>query len=234
MYTELRNTKGQFTGVPKVRYESGDKYGFLMLTGKCFMKPYGGDVRRFVEVICKCGKCYFTNFQSLRSGTVVSCGCHKNELLTKMATKHGMARNGNRHQIYDAWVSMRNRCYNENDIGFHNYGGRGVFVCLEWKDNFLAFKKWALENGWKKGLTLDRVDNEFGNYEPSNCRWANYHTQSRNKRNNHNLTAFGETKCLQDWVNDARCTVSYGALFYRIKIAKWDTLEAITTPPLNK
>jgi len=234
MTTEIRDTSGRFTKGDKVKYESGDRYGFLTLTGKCFMMLYGGCDRRFVEVICQCGKIYFTNFQSLRSGAVKSCGCHKNKILFQRNIIHGMAVRGNIHPIYHSYSGMMSRCYNENDINFKNYGGRGIFVCEEWKNSFISFKNWALENGWEEGLTLDRKDNEFGIYKPSNCAWKTYPEQARNKRTNIWVTAFGETKCLKDWQTDTRCKVAPSTLFYRIVIIKWGAEDAITIPPLTK
>lgn len=234
MCDQVRNNKGQFTDTPRVQYESGDKYGFLMLTGKSYMQPYSGANRRFVEVICRCGKIFFTYFSPLRMGTVVSCGCNRDEKAKERCTKHGMAKTGDIHPIYNSWTAMRSRCYNEKDIGFNNYGGRGVRVCSEWKDDFIPFQKWALENGWEEGLTLDRKDNEFGNYEPSNCKWSTPPDQSRNKRTNHWITIFGETKCFKDWTKDERCKVGYGTFHYRLMIKKWSPQDSLTTPPMTK
>ncbi len=223
---------GRFVKCDRVAYESGDKYGFLTLTGKCYTRPYGGINRKFVEFICQCGEIKFVCFDAIRNGNVKSCGCHKDKLLSERSKKHGMS--GNRHPIYSAHKSMISRCYNDKDINFHNYGGRGVYVCEEWLNNFEAFKQWSFHNGWEEGLTLDRIDNEFGIYEPSNCQWVTYYKQARNKRTNNWVTAFGETKCFKDWTTDERCLVAYSTLFYRINTIKWDAEEAMTTLPLTK
>ena len=79
---------------------------------------------------------------------------------------------------YANWYGMKTRCYNKNHIRYSRYGGRGISVCEEWH-SYDNFKKWALENGFKEGLVLDRIDNN-GNYEPSNCRWTTYFTNARN------------------------------------------------------
>lgn len=82
---------------------------------------------------------------------------------------HGDSQNKN--SPYESWKRMRQRCYNPNfKPAFHRYGGRGIKVCLEWQ-KYESFREWALTNGWKKGLQLDRIDVD-GDYSPSNCRWV--------------------------------------------------------------
>ena len=73
-------------------------------------------------------------------------------------------------KLYNSWMAMRQRCYNKNTKSYQDYGAKGVKVCSEWKDSFKEFKKWAEKNGYKEGLTIDRV-NSNGNYTPDNCRW---------------------------------------------------------------
>lgn len=80
-----------------------------------------------------------------------------------------------RPRLYRVWGSMRNRCLNKNAQKWHRYGQRGITICSEW-DSFAEFRRWAISNGYRKGLTIDRIDND-GNYEPDNCRWI---TKSEN------------------------------------------------------
>jgi len=80
--------------------------------------------------------------------------------------------------IYFSWQSMKKRCYNPNCKDFKWYGGKGITICDEWRSDYLNFRDWAIENGHKTGLTIDRIDNRIG-YEPSNCQWI---TKSENSK----------------------------------------------------
>ena len=84
-------------------------------------------------------------------------------------------------RLYHAWVHMNGRCYNKNDKKFPIYGKRGITVCDEWKDDFLKFYNWSLENGYTEKSTIDRIDNDKG-YCEENCRWTTSHVQSSNRR----------------------------------------------------
>ena len=86
-----------------------------------------------------------------------------------------------RTKLYNVWASFKNRCSNEKSKPYKNYGGRGIIVCDEWKNDFKLFYDWAFANGYKEGLSIDRIDND-GNYEPSNCRWTNWSEQALNKQ----------------------------------------------------
>lgn len=211
-------------------YKAGDIYGNLMLTGKSYMKLYGGQNRRFIEVICDCGNIFFSYYSSIIEGKVKSCGCKKRAHLIDMNTTHGMCVENNVHPIYITWQAMIQRCTNPNNESAIHYSKKGIIVCKEWRDSFDSFYNWSLVNGWVEGLSIDRINND-GNYEPSNCRWATRYQQARNKSNSDFITAFGETKCFSDWRIDERCVVGHGTLFYRLKKLKWNPERAITQLP---
>lgn len=98
--------------------------------------------------------------------------------------------------LFNVLSKMHYRCENENHSEYKDYGGRGITVCKEWAmDNAQAFISWALENGWKKGLEIDRIDNDKG-YSPDNCRFVTRSENCRNKRNNHHVVINGEEMLL--------------------------------------
>ena len=121
----------------------------------------------------------------LLNGVTRSCGCYRQELMTK----HGLSRT----KIYRTWSDMRSRCHNPNDTGFKNYGERGIAVCDEWRNDFVAFYEYVskLEHFGEEGYSLDRI-NVNGNYEPGNLRWATDAEQRRNRTDNHYIEINGE------------------------------------------
>lgn len=170
---------------------SGKKFG--RLTAISFAYRKGKDYYWLFK--CDCGKDKIIRKNSVISGRVVSCGCYHNEMTGLINKKHCMK--GTR--LYHCWDGMKQRCYNKNCSNYKRYGGRGIKVCDEWRDNFKPFMEWAINNGYKDDLTIDRIDVN-GNYTPANCRWATAKEQVRNRRNNVWITYKGETKLLVDWL----------------------------------
>ena len=101
-------------------------------------------------------------------------------------------------RLTNIYSMMKQRCYNTNSQNFKYYGGKGVSVCDEWRNNSQAFYDWAMTHGYKDGLTLDRIDND-GNYEPSNCRWVTMKEQDNHRSNNVILTLNGESHTIPEW-----------------------------------
>jgi hypothetical protein len=120
---------------------------------------------------CFCGSEFEAQIANVKNGHTQSCGC----LQKSKVTTHGLIK----HPIYKVWQGMKTRCYNPKGKKFHRYGGRGIKVCVEWENDFKTFYDFCTQNGYKKGLEIDRIDNN-GNYEPKNCRFV---TSAENVRN---------------------------------------------------
>lgn len=122
---------------------------------------------------------------------------------------------------------IKERCYNPNSKAFPRYGGRGITMCEEWLNDFSAFEKWCLENGYQKNLQIDRIDND-GPYAPWNCRFATNKENSQHKGSTRFYTYNGETKNLTQWCE--QFNIPYGAVLARITKHGWSFEKAITTP----
>ena len=150
-------------------------------------------------------------------------------IIMRYKATHGLSS----HPLYKVWKHMISRCENTKDVAYVNYGNRGIIVCDEWRESPAPFVLWALKEGWSKSLELDRTNNDVG-YSASNCRFVTPSENSRNRRSNRYLTAYGETKLMIEWAEDERCKVSNGTLIQRINTYKWDDQKAISQPSRNK
>jgi hypothetical protein len=122
---------------------------------------------------------------------------------------------------------MKDRCRYKTNDNYERYGGRGIRVCEEWLADYINFYNWAINNGYKEGLTLDRIDSNK-NYEPDNCRWATYKEQANNTRRNNFITYNGETHTLTEWAE--KLGIKRSTLNTRIHRQHWDIEKALTTP----
>ena len=153
----------RFGKLVAIKYSHNDKWGSAMWLCQC-----------------DCGKQIITRSSALRSGNTKSCGCQ-----TK-ARKHGLWK----HPLYSVWQSMKTRCYNPKANKYKYYGGKGITVCEDWL-TFINFYNWAVTNGDRKGLTLDRIDRDKG-YQSDNCRWVDPTRQNNNKSDNVQITYGGQ------------------------------------------
>jgi hypothetical protein len=166
--------------------------------------------RTFWHCVCDCGKEKDVCYSSLLRGLTKSCGCLQNEVRSLTHKTHGSTKT----RLYKIFHCMLKRCYNENAANYERYGGRGIRICDEWHNNFIAFQKWALSHGYNDTLSIDRI-NSNGNYCPENCRWANNTTQVRNRRNTATITFHGEKKSVAEWA--AILGIKRGTLARRIR-----------------
>lgn len=145
-----------------------------------------GEATQMWHCACDCGNEVNVRHSCLQSGKTTSCGCYHKEILGKLNRTHGLA---HKSHLYSVWKNIKDRCYREKCKSYHNYGGRGIAMCDEWRNDYKAFYDWSMANGYKEEqtpggvniLSIDRIDND-GNYEPSNCRWVTADVQAKNKR----------------------------------------------------
>lgn len=172
----------------KAKDYTGQKFGRLTAIER--IRIYGPNRwYTYYKCKCDCGNIVTTRSASLVDGNTTSCGCYHREITGNINRGKPTATltHGKSHsRLYGVFRDMKTRCYNKNCKDYKNYGARGITICDEWLQDFLAFERWAFEHGYdptapKLQCTIDRIDNEKG-YCPENCRWVDIATQNRNKR----------------------------------------------------
>ena len=196
----------------------GKKYNHLLVIE--LLNEYSSYGDRKILCQCDCGKTRIVMSKSLRAGDAHSCG--KCEFCN--VYKHGLSYS----REFLARKNMIDRCYNENDSGYHNYGGRGITVCDRWLDKENGLINFIEDVGFRPNdsYSLDRIDVN-GNYCPENCRWTDQKTQCRNRRNNNTLTLNGITRCLSEW---EEITGISRSVFRVRKRYGWSDEDTLTKP----
>jgi hypothetical protein len=195
---------------------------FHYLTVKAFAGYKGG--RSWWLCQCQCGTLREYKGNALLTKNTHSCGCFQREKTRARLTTHGQTDSPE----YRAWCAMRDRCTNQHNISFKNYGQRGIEICSRW-DSFAHF----LEDMGRKPTTrhsLERLDNNKG-YSAENCVWATRFTQAQNTRRNLLLTHDGITQCLSVWAREKGIKVV--TLFMRLQLG-WSIEDALTIPVSGK
>jgi hypothetical protein len=159
-----------------IEYEKGQRLGELIYLEEVelYISPSGYKSRKALFK-CRCRKEFTTVIQKVKAGNTKSCGCFKIERDRKRNTTHGLTHD----PLFSVWQGIKTRCCNNNNKDFDRYIGRGIKVCDEWKNNFVAFYDWAMQNGYEKSLQIDRKENNLG-YSPNNCRFVTPAVNIRN------------------------------------------------------
>lgn len=201
----------------KVQDLTGKRFGRLTVMG---FDGFTKNRQSLWKCRCDCGGVVSTQGNDLRRGHTKSCGCLHREMVRNMNRSHSESKT----RLYRIWKAMRKRCFCQGDYSYANYGGRGITVCAEWAESFEPFRDWALANGYRDDLTIDRI-NVNGDYCPENCRWANGKTQARNRRNNAIMTAHGKTQTMAAWCEELG--LSYSIVSQRKHKLNWSDEKAL-------
>lgn len=201
----------------KIKVKAGERYGHLTIIKEADrIKTPSGQTNRVFKCKCDCGNIKKVRLAHLRHGRIKSCGCYSRALNGKSDTPIGKS-----------YRAMRYRCspsYFESQY----YHERGIKVCQEWLNDFSLFEKWAKNNGFKKGLQLDRIDNDKG-YSPDNCRYVDSITNANNTRRTIYIDYKGEGISLKLLLREKGLFKHFAAIYSRIKRG-WNPEKAVDTP----
>lgn len=212
------------------------RYTVLSMCGDAHHRP------NMVSARCDCGSVRTVSMNALLRGHTKSCGCMKNELLAARSTTHGHSSGRNKKPEFSVWCGMKKRCSNPNDVGYQNYGGRGIYVCLRWRRDFEAFISDIGDR--PDGMSIERIDNNGSytcgkhdlcddcrdNNAPANCRWATFKDQMGNRRNTRFVLREGKRIALVDYCADSG--LRYGVVVQRIY--RGETMVSAISRPTHR
>jgi hypothetical protein len=206
---------------PNFKNITGQRFGRLVA-----VEPTGLNAHGKTIWLCKCDCGEFARVlgSNLRHGGTRSCGCLIREGISTRNMTHGMTGT----KIHRIWRGILTRCTNPNSVHYSDYGGRGITVCDEWRQDFQAFYAYVsgLPDYAAKGYQIDRIDND-GIYEPGNVRWASMKQQARNRRSNVMVTFNGKTQSLTDWAEEIG--IPFDTLRGRFRRG-WSVKRTLTAP----
>lgn len=172
---------------------------------------------------CECGNTVVVSGSHLKNGHTKSCGCLLAEIVSNMFSTHRDTKSA----LYRMWHNMRVRCNYERSDRYSTYGARGIKVCDEWNSSYEIFRRWALEHGYKEGLSIERKNVNDG-YAPDNCEFIPVDLQCYNKTNSHYLEYDGRRMTVSEWSKISG--ISYQTLRARVSRYGWTVEKALTTP----
>ncbi len=179
---------------------------------------------------CKCGNFIVVAASNLKRGITKSCGCLRLELSSKRMADKNLKHGDSRRRLYRIWCGIIQRTQNVNNCNYHKYGEKGIAICVEWEE-YENFKEWALINGYKDNLTIDRKNNKKG-YTPDNCRWITTQEQNRNTTRNRVIEYRGKKKTIVEWAEIYG--MKYQTLSSRLNKLGWSIENALETPVKGK
>lgn len=203
---------------------SGQKYNKLTLLFPTKPAVFNGRKHGFYYMcLCECGNQKEIWSNSVVSGKTKSCGC-----LNKSKPSNNITHHKSNTKLYHIYKGMKSRCYNTKNKAYPYYGARGIHICEIWlgKDGAKNFIEWAETNGYKEGLSIDRIDVN-GNYEPNNCRWVTHHEQMFNRSNSIVLEGVN----ISEYVSKTGI-ISRKTAYRRYKDG-WNVWDIITIPTLK-
>lgn len=217
--------------------EIGKTYGYLKVLKK--VEPYekindnGNRVDFREQYLCECQLCeektkLKVQSRLLVSGRKKSCGCIRNHWAEiHPPIKHGLTHD----KLHAIWLSIRDRCKPTTKSSKKDYFDRGIRVCEEWNrsDGFINFYEWAIKNGYKPGLSIERIDVN-GNYCPENCKWIEPYEQSFNKTNSIYIELNGEKVGLARFCRENGLNLNLIRRRYHRNLPEWTIEEILYTP----
>jgi hypothetical protein len=203
----IKKNKFKNCGCQNLQYDLRNKrFGKLVA-----LKPLGLDKHKEMlwECKCDCGKTYKAKSYSLRTGKTTQCRkCSMEQIGDKNRKYITFSK-----RLHECYTNMKTRCKNKKQDKTNRYINRGITLCEEWDKSYECFQEWALNNGYKENLTIDRIDNDKG-YSPNNCRWVTRTEQANNRRTSYYLYYNGEKDTLANW--SRRLGIPYYYIQYRV------------------